>query len=505
MAQDSEAAAGFTPPAAATREATTSEAASGGTSADGETRLSGHMGTFDIVFTVLAFNAPMSVFVGFITVIVGYGNGLGTPVTYLGCGALIALFAVGFAAMSRRLPNPGAFYAYITAGLGRPLGLGAAFVALVSYLFILIGGYAFGGISWQALVHNVFGGPDLPWYLYTAVAMVAVAVLGYFRIQLSARILTTCMCGEVLLMVAYDTVVFFRGGAHGVNVQSFLPSSVMSGSIGLAVLFGVVCFSGFEATAIFREEARDPERTIPRATYLAVALLAVLYAVTSWAMIIGIGVGDVVQKSAADPTGTALATALEYLGKVGQDVITVLLCTSILAANLATHNVSTRYTYSLSFDRILPKFLSVVHRTEMSPHRASMATTVISLASLLACVVFKGDGATLYAVLVGIGGYSLILLLLLTSASVVAYFRRDRDHDVNVWKSVVAPALACVGLLVAFVLATQNVALLIGGDQGLADLLIGLFAGLLLLGVVVALVLRSKKPDIYRRIGRQDL
>ncbi|WP_197739959.1 APC family permease [Mycolicibacterium sp. P9-64] len=463
------------------------------------------MSVFDIVFTVLAFNAPMSVFVGFITVIIGIGNGIAAPVSYLGCGALMLFFAVGFAAMSRRLPNPGAFYAYITAGLGRPLGLGAAFVAVVSYVFILIGGYAFGGIAWQALVRDVLGGPDLPWYLYTAASMVVVAIFGYFRIQVSARVLMFFMCFEVIAMIAYDTVVFVRGGANGINFESFHPAAITSGSIGLAVLFSIVCFSGFEATAIFREEARDPERTIPRATYWAVGVMAGLYALTSWAMVLGIGVNDVVAASAADPTGTALATAQAYLGKVGVDVINVLLCTSIFAANLAAHNVTTRYEYSLSVDGIFPKFLSAVHKTEKSPHRASITTTIISFAALLSCIVFKGDGTTLYAVLVGIGGYALIVLLLLTSASVIAYFRRKPDHDVNVWKSLVAPGIASAGLVVAFVLATNNVAAMIGGDQALANLLVGLFVGLLVLGVIVALVLRRARPDVYQRIGRQSI
>jgi amino acid transporter len=407
--------------------------------------------------------------------------------------------------MSRRLPNPGAFYAYITAGLGRPLGLGAAFVALASYLFILIGGYAFGGLSWQALVRDVFGGPDLPWYLYTGIVMAIVAFLGYFRIQLSAKILTVSMCFEIVAIVAYDLVVLGQGGSGGVNLESFRPSSIASGSIGLAVLFGIVCFSGFEATAVFREEARDPVRTIPRATYLAIALMAGLYALSSWALVIGIGTETVITDSAADPTGTALNTVLVYLGKISLDVVTVLLCTSVFAANLATHNVSARYVFSLSVDRIFPKSLSAVHKTESSPHRASIATSVISFCALAACIVGKGEATTLYAVLVGIGGYSLILLLLLTSVSVIGYFRRTGDSEVTPWQSLVAPTLASVGLLVAFVLATQNVALMIGGSQGMANFLIGLFIGLLALGVVVALVLRSKRADVYQRIGRQDL
>jgi amino acid transporter len=374
----------------------------------------------------------------------------------------------------------------------------------VSYLFILIGGYAFGGISCAALVHDVFGGPELPWYLYTGITMLAVGVLGYFRIQLSARILTLCMCCEIIVMVAYDTIVFARGGADGINVESFQPHNVVSGSIGMAILFGVVCFSGFEATAIFREEARDPERTIPRATYLAIVTMAVLYALTSWAMILGIGVAKVVEQSSADPTGTALATATEYMGKVGLDVVTVLLCTSIFAANIATHNVSSRYIYSLSVDGIFPKVFSAVHRTEASPHRASMATTVISLAALFACIVFKGQGSTLYAILVGIGAYALIMLLVLTSASVVAYFRRT-NNAVSPWKSVVAPLLSCAGLLVAFVLATNNVDVMIGGNEDLAHVLVALFFGLLIGGMLMATVLRSRKPEVYQRIGRQDI
>lgn len=467
--------------------------------------LRGHMGVFDIVFTVLAFNAPMSVFVGFITVIIGYGNGLGTPVTYLGAGLLMMLFGVGFTAMSRYLPNPGAFYSYITAGLGRPLGLGAAFVALVSYVFILIGGYAFGGLSFQVLVRDTFHGPDIPWYVYTASVMLIVGVLGFFRIALSARILTVFMCGEVMMMIAYDVAVLFKGGAEGIKFDSFAPSAITSGSVGLAALFGIVCFSGFEATAIFREEARDPERTVPRATYVAILVLAGLYFATSFLMIIGIGVDKVVGLSAADPTGTALGTALVYLGRMGTDVITVLLVTSIFAANLATHNVTTRYIYSLSVDRIFPKALSRVHHTEVSPHRASITTTVLSLLALGACVLFKGDATTLYAVLVGIGGYSLIMLLLLTSFGVIGYFRRHPELEVHFWKSVVAPVGAIGGLIIALYLATKNVAVMIGGNQGLANFLVGLFLGLLVLGIVVAFVLRRTHPDVYRKIGRQDI
>lgn len=463
------------------------------------------MGVFDIVFTVLAFNAPMSVFVGFITVIVGYGNGLGAPVTFMAAGAVMLIFAVGFTAMSRYLPNPGAFYAYISAGLGRPAGLGASFVAIVSYFFILIGGYAFGGLSLQTLVHDTLGGPDIEWWVYTATVMAVVAVLGYFSINLSAKILMCCMILESVMMVVYDTVVFFNGGHDGIHFSSFTPHEVFSGELGLAVIFGIVCFSGFEATAVFREEARDPEKTVPRATYTAILFLLGLYALTAWAMINGIGQDQVVALSAADPTGTSLETARVYLHTVGVDIITVLLCTSIFAANLATHNVATRYIYSLSVDRIFPRIFASVHDKHISPYRAAVLVSVISYAALVACIIFGGQAGTLYATLVGVGGYSLILLLLLTSIAVVVYFRKNPQQHVGTWHGAIAPAIASVLLFGAFIIASRNVDVMIGGSQGLANFLVGLFLVLLATGITVAAILRRTHPDVYQRIGRQEL
>ncbi|TFD29117.1 APC family permease [Cryobacterium sp. TMT2-23] len=468
-------------------------------------RLTGTLSTTDIVFTVLAFNAPLSVFVGFIPVIIGAGNGLGAPTAYTAAGALILLFTVGFTAMGRKLPNPGAFYAYITAGLGRPLGLGAAFLAVISYFFILVGGYAFGGIALEALIRDVLHGPDIAWWIWVLVLMAVVGTLGYFRISLSAKILTFFMTTELIIIVCYNVIVFATGGAHGIPTEPFMASNIFSGNVGLAVLFGIVCFSGFEATAVFREEARNPERTIPRATYIAVIMMGGLYALSAWAQIAGIGVAQVVHQTATDPTGAVLASVTAFMTKTVTDIVTVLLVTSIFAANLSTHNVTGRYIYSLSVDRIFPAALSAVHHRHGSPHRASLVTTGISVLFLMGLVLAKVDGLTIYAVLVGIGGYALIVLMLMTSLAVVGYFRASTEARTSLWKHTVAPIAAAVGLIVALILATLNVAVLVGGDQVLAASLIALFYGSVVFGVVYALVLRRRNVAVYRRIGRQEV
>ncbi len=465
------------------------------------------MGTTDVVFTVLAFNAPLSVVVGFVPVIIGFGNQLGAPVTFLAAGALMLLFAVGFTTMSRHLPNPGAFYAYITAGLGREVGLGGAFIALYSYIFILIGGYAFGGIAVNSLVHGVLGGPDIPWWAWVLVLQAIAGTLGYFKIDLSAKILTALMCGELIIVAIWDAAILFNGGPEGHTATSFTTGSIFSGSVGLAILFGVTCFSGFEATAIFREEVRDPSKTIPRATYIAIAAMASLYALAAYVLITGYGPSKVVDATGADPTGSVTTSFQTYVGTVAVDAVTVLLCTSIFAANLATHNVTARYLYSLSVDEVFTRHLGAVHHKHGSPHRASLVTSIISVVFLVGLALAKLPAATLYATLVGIGGYALIMLLLLTSIAVIPYFLRHRPEGValNSWKMVVAPTLATVGLAVALYLATDNVTALTGQSATVSYAVLTVAYVAFVVGIVTAAVLRRRRPQVYARIGRQDI
>ena len=466
-------------------------------------RLKGRMGTFSLVLSVLAFNGPLTVVVGYIPVTIAFGNGLGAPVAFIAAGVIIGIFAVGFTTMGRSLPNPGAFYAYITAGLGKPFGLGSSYLALLSYFFILANVTAFFGISLQSLVHDTLNGPDLPWWICSTLLVVMTGVLGTLRIDFSVRVLGILLGAEFVLIMIYDAAVIFHGGAEGLSVTSFSWSEITSGSVGVAVLFAITCFSGFEATAIFREETRDPGRTITRSTYLAVIVIGVIYMVGAWVMIQALGPGKAVASAAADPTGSFYNTLQMYVGSVFVEIVKVFLCTSIFACSVSTHNVTTRYLFNLSIDGILPQGLSVVHKKFGSPSRASLATSVIIFVGLGLLVASNANPAILYAILAGIGGYSLILLLLFTSVAVVVYLKRAKSK-VGIWKSTIAPVLATIGLLIAAVLATLNLDVLVGNPAVSTWALVATFATIAV-GIVHALILRKRRSPAYPRIGRQSV
>ncbi|MFW0756331.1 APC family permease [Pseudomonas sp. H11T01] len=468
-----------------------------------KTKLSSKLGTLDIVFTVLAYNAPLTVITGYMPLIMMEGNGLGLPLAFLAAGCLIMLFAFGFTAMSKHAPNPGAFYSYIAIGLGRHLGLGSAFVAIMAYFFMTFSIYCYAGISYSTLSNTVLGTPLMPWWGWSFIIMALVAVLGYLKVTLSAAVLSFALLLEVLLVITWDGAVFVTNGVSNFSTEWLSLSNFTSGSVGVAILLAVGSFAGFEATAIFREEAKDPEKTIPRSTFLAVGILAALFIVTAIAYITAYGATSVVSATHADPANAILNSVRQYLGNAGANTMNVLLCSSIFACLLAMQNILSRYVYSLASDRVLFRKLAEVHPKHQSPHYASLLVSTIAAAVVSICVVCDVDPYKGYGGLGGVGGYALMLLQLLTAVSIIAYFAKVK-HTYSWWRAYFAPGLAAVGLFSTSWLATTNMELLTG-DTTLAYSLMGLAFALLAIGVLYAHFLKYARPDAYRRIGRQEI
>jgi len=251
-------------------------------------RLRGNLGVASIVFMVVAAAAPLGVIGGVVPLGIAAGNGAGFPATFVVSTVILLFFAVGFTALTPYVEDAGAFFSYVRTSLGFPAGIGIAFVALISYVAIEAGVYGLLGPAGGVIV-ELFGGPALPWWVFAAVAFAVTTFVGYRNIELSSRVLAILLSAEIAIVVVLDAVIVFQGGDHGLSSGIVTPSAIFSGSLGIGLLFALISYVGFEATAIFRDEAKTPERTIPRATYIALVLIGVFYAVTSWALISGWG------------------------------------------------------------------------------------------------------------------------------------------------------------------------------------------------------------------------
>lgn len=466
-------------------------------------RLTGRMTATALALSVLAFSAPIATVTGFIPIAIAV-NGEGAAFAFLAAGVLMLLFSVGYMAMTRSVPKPGAFYTFVTNGLGKEAGLGAAYVATVSYFIIMAGLYCFFGISTVELITG-FGGPETPWWLWTIAGWAFVSVLGYFHIELSARILTVVMVFEVLLVLIFDVVVVAQGGAEGPTFAAFLPTTFAQGDMAVTLLFAILTFIGFEATALFRDEVRTPNKTVPRATYSAVAFIALLYSVSAFALTTAYG--SSAQEIAINEPATMFTNAImQYAAPFFAQVTYVLVVTSVIASALCLHNILARYIFNLAADRALPHTLSAVHTKHHSPYRASNAVAGLVVIVLILLAVFGADAGTIYARLSGLGSTGIICLMVLVSVAIIGWFARKRKAaGENVFVSYIAPALTALALGVILIFAILRFDLVVGGAPGELTWLVLLHVVAFVGGVAVALYMRARKPAVYRGLGRAEI
>jgi len=455
--------------------------------------------------TVLAYNGPLGVMASIVPLDIGLGNGVGAPLTFVMMGALLTVLSIGLTTMSRYMKRPGAFYAYIAAGIGRPAGLGGAFVAFAGYMAVNIALYTLVGLLAKALVEGLLHGPTLPWWAWSIVVWLIASGFSLLKLDFSAKVLGVALAAEFVIVLTWSTVVFINGGPSGIPSPQSVAESFTSGSLSFALLFGVLAITGFEAVAVFREETKDPVKTVPRATYAAVIVLAGLYSIGSLAYLTALGPEDAITLGATDPIGSFTQSVGQYLSVVASDLVSVLLVTSGFASLLATQNIAARYLYTLGEDGVLSRQLGRAHPRFGSPFTAAWVVAVLSIGGFGGAAVVGVDPVRFYSGLAGFGAVCVLALMVGTALSVFLYFRRDTEHRATFVQSVISPVLAFLGLGGIFLLAVTNMDTIISGTakQGVLAVLIG--AAVIAAGVITALILRARNPKIYNQIGRQDV
>jgi amino acid transporter len=462
------------------------------------------LGTRDIVFMLVSAAAPLTIVVGLAPLALAVG-GVGAPVIYLAGALGLGLFAIGFMALTRHMVSYSGFYGYISKTLGRVLGLGSGLTAWMSYNGLQIGLYGLLGIQANISVNAVFG-LDLPWWLYAVVSLAAVWYLGWRGIDVGARVLAVLLTLETAIVAVISVFVLVQGGAQGIGFDSFSTDAVFSPGFAAILGLGFSAFMGFEAGVLYREEARNPDRTVPRATYIAIAFIGVFYAFSVWIIVQAFG-PDAVQAFAAghlDAGDTAYIAAGTFAGQWCLNVMSVLIVTSIFAAQLAFHNTINRYTLSLSREGIFPQRFGRISPRYLTPSTAGYAQTVLAAASVIVFAALQLDPFTDFVIWMNTPGvFGLLLLQALTSVGVVVFFVRRKDSTLRWYVIPSAVAAAVVMLVVAF-LMLANAELITGEPAGalLNTVLIAVAPAVFAIGVVAALILRRTRPDLYRRIGQ---
>jgi amino acid transporter len=470
---------------------------------DASTRASaaGRLGSLSITVLALAAAAPVPV----VTMLVpdAYVHGPVAP-SLLAVGLLLVLFSAGYAAMARRGPHPGPLYAFLARGLGRPVGVGAAGLAVTSYLALQLALYGAAGAAAAPLL-DAWTGVTAPWWAVAAACWAAVAALGPVRIGVVAAVLGPPVLTGLAVLGGVAVASLRHPADDLITWDTLVPTTFPAdrAALGLLLVLAAVAFLGFETAAAYGEEAVQPRRSAGRAGFAVVAVLAVLYPVTAWAMSLAAGPDRMAALAAArgpeawfDLAGARLAPWAVTLGRV-------LLLAGLLAALVAVHHTTTRYLVALGRERLLPAPLGRMARRTGAPRAASLTQSLVVAAALGAAARLDPDSPAVTARWPAAAG-AVGLLLLLAGASLAALLLLNRAPEgENVLVRLVAPALATVGLGALASLAVTHLPALLGVPPGARPawlIPVGCVA-VLVTGAAYALVLWMVRPVRYAGIG----
>ncbi|AZS75000.1 amino acid transporter [Streptomyces lydicus] len=442
----------------------------------------GALGTSGITLMVLSAAAPLTVMAGIAPLSIMLG-GIGAPAGYLGAAVVMATFAVGFIAMTKYVERPGAFYAYVERGLGRRAGSGAGLLALLAYNGIQISGYAILGSS-AGLVLRTFFGVQVHWAVPALLGVALVWFLGYRGVAVGARVLGVLLAAEAAVLALVAGSIVLQGGAHGLSLESFHPSHALTAGMAAALTVCFGSFLGFESTAVYRSEARDPDRSVPRATVAALVFLGVFYTFVVWSVIQAFGPGEALSVAARDTQDMYYIAAERYTGAWVSDVMKVLILTSVIASALAFHNTVNRYTHSLALQGMLPAALSRVHPVHRSPSTAGVCQSLLSALVITGFAVAGSDPYRTMLIWLNTPGIlGVVLLQAITALAIVAFFWRHRRLPNRA--AVLGVALVSLVLMTgATVVLVRHTDILTGAGTATNAVLVGLVPAVFLLGFV---------------------
>ncbi|BBX71235.1 APC family permease [Mycolicibacterium psychrotolerans] len=374
---------------------------------------------------------------------------------------LMALLTAGsYAELVTKYPRAGGAAVFADRAFGKPL-----LSFLVGFSMLAAGVTSAAGLALAFSGDYLATFVDVPVVPAALVFLVLVACLNARGISESLKtnvVMTVIELSGLLIVIAVVAVMLGRGDGDVGRVVEFPDGSPPA----LAILGGAIIayysFVGFETSANVVEEIKDPSRVYPRALFGALITAGVMYALVGLASAIALPPEEL-----SESTGPLLAVVGASGAGIPDWVFSLIALIAVANGALLTMIMSSRLTYGMAEQGLLPGVLTRVLPNRRTPWVAIVATTVVAM-----MLTLVGDLSTLAQTVV------LLLLFVFLSTNVAVLVLR-RDHvghpHFRVWTFVpVLGVASCVLLL------TQQSAT------------VWLFAGVLLVvGVVLYVVART--------------
>jgi amino acid transporter len=341
-------------------------------------------------------------------------------------------------------------------------------------------------------------------------------------------VLSVTLVCEILVLGALGISVLFKGGPDGFAAADTVSplaafNSLEEGAYGTGVAAGVAAIGiffafwswvGYETTAVYGEESKNPKRNVPLATMIAVVGLGLFYTFMSWMVVVGNGFAQSVEVSAgASPIDLWLGLVNSNLGGVMENIYKLLVVVGSFACAMAFHNAASRYIYAMGRESVTPavrRTLGGINVKHGSPAIASFTqsgiTIVLCVLFLLFTEVFVAgaDGnpvstpelvpyVNVYGLLALIGTAMILIVQTITCFAVIWFFWVRKVHKGNVIATMIAPLIGAAGMLYALYLlwSNRNFAAGLAADSLVFQWMPYYVIAIFVIGIVYALYVRA--------------
>lgn len=351
-------------------------------------------------------------------------------------GAMISLAgALCYAELATLYPHAGGEYHFLNKAYGKNIAFlyGWAKATVINT----------GSIALLAFVFGDYMTKVLPLGQYSAVIwavgiIVALTVVNLVGIHLSANIQTLLTLFEVTGLAVIIAAGFGWLGAPMPTVEhaSAFSSTPSLGSLGLALVFVLLTFGGWNESAYISSEVKGGSKSIVFIIVSSIVLIAIIYLLVNWALIAGLGIEKLASSKAAPADLLALA-----LGPVGEKLLGLFVAIAALTSINATMIVGARTNYAMGEDWHGLRFMGQWESTRGSPYLALLVQSAFCLA-LVGFGALQADG---FDAMVEFTApvFWFFLFLIGIAVFILRFKHRDLKREFSVPLYPITPLLFC--------------------------------------------------------------
>lgn len=278
--------------------------------------------------------------------------------------------ALCYAELASAWPHPGGDYHF----LHRALGQGPAFLFAWARLTII----PTGSIALLAFVFGDYASQLVPLGAYSSSVYATAVVVGLTAMNVAGLRQGTrtqnLLTALEVLGVGVLIVVGLLLAPIPAQPPPAAPSTSMGSAWGMAMIFVLLTYGGWNEVACLSAEVRGSRRNLGRALLVSIGVVTALYLLVNWAYLRGLGLAGVGRSEAV-----AADLMQRALGNWGSQVISILVAVSALTSANATVLTGARTHYAFGCDSVIFKGLGRWHARANTPTRALLVQGFISL------------------------------------------------------------------------------------------------------------------------------